>query len=192
MNSNIQLTNEAFASIKTDRLVRQSVMRESFNFFFHGYLSHYVQYDTAPFQLSLIKHLEDSAVENLYVMAFRGSGKSTIATTAYPIWAILGWQQKKFVVILCHTQAQAKQHMMNIRNELESNQLLKSDLGPFKEIADEWDTQSLVFNDHAARITITALKNLAANGDPLAYLSELCESSLFIKSSIDLLSEVAV
>jgi hypothetical protein len=29
---------------------------------------------------------------------------------------------------------QAKQHMMNIRNELENNQLLKNDLGPFWKV----------------------------------------------------------
>jgi hypothetical protein len=61
----------------------------------------------------------------MYVVAFRGSGKSTMVTTAYPIWAILGKQQKKFCIIFCQTRAQAKQHMMNIRTELEGNDVLK-------------------------------------------------------------------
>lgn len=56
-------------------------------------------------------------------------------TTAYPIWAILGKQQKKFVIIFCQTQAQAKQHMMNLRSELEDNDLLKKTLVPFVKIA---------------------------------------------------------
>src|SRR3990167_7911323 len=76
---------------------------------------------------------EEQDIRNLFIVAFRGSAKSTIFTTSYPVWAILGKQQKKFVLILCQTQAQAKQHMMNLRRELESNTLLKNDLGPFKE-----------------------------------------------------------
>jgi len=91
------------------------------------------------------------------VVAFRGSGKSTIITAAYPIWAILGKQQKKFVVIFCQTQAQAKQHMMNLRRELEDNDLLKKDLGPFRENSDEWGAQSIVFSNTNARITVASV-----------------------------------
>jgi predicted phage terminase large subunit-like protein len=92
----------------------------------------------------------------MYVVAFRGSGKSTMVTTAYPIWAILGKQQKKFCIIFCQTRAQAKQHMMNIRTELEGNDVLKRDLGPFQEESDEWGSFSLVFKKHGARITVAS------------------------------------
>jgi phage terminase large subunit-like protein len=96
---------------------------------------------------------EREDIKNLFIVAFRGSAKSTIFTTSYPVWAILGEQQKKFVLILCQTQAQAKQHMMNLRRELESNALLKSDLGPFQEENNEWGSSSLVFSRLGARIT---------------------------------------
>lgn len=96
---------------------------------------------------------EDESVRNLFVVAFRGCGKSTILTTSYPIWAILGKQQKKFVLIICQTQSQAKQHMMNLRRELEENTVLKNDLGPFKEESNEWGSASLVFSALDARIT---------------------------------------
>ena len=59
--------------------------------------------------------------------------KSTIITMSYPIWTILGEQQKRFVLILCQTRVQAKQHMVNLKRELESNTLLKNDLGAFPE-----------------------------------------------------------
>ncbi len=72
---------------------------------------------------------------------------------SYPIWAILGEQQKKFVLILCQTRSQAKQHMMNLKRELEGNELLWNDLGPFKEEADEWGSSSLVFSKLSARIS---------------------------------------
>jgi len=139
-----------------DKLVRISITRDSFLYFFHFYYAHYVKYETADFQKEIIHNLEKSATENLYVVAFRGSGKSTMVTTAYPIWAILGKQQKKFCMIFCQTRIQAKQHMMNIKNELEGNDLLKKDLGPFQEESDEWGSFSLVFNKSGARITVAS------------------------------------
>jgi predicted phage terminase large subunit-like protein len=139
-----------------DRLVRTSITKDSFLYFFHFYYAHYVKYETANFQKEIIHHLEHSATENLFVVAFRGSGKSTMVTTAYPIWAILGKQQKKFCVIFCQIKTQAKQHMMNIRTELEGNEVLKRDLGPFREESDEWGSYSLVFKKHGARITVAS------------------------------------
>jgi predicted phage terminase large subunit-like protein len=59
-------------------------------------------------------------------------------------------------MIFTQTQTQAKQHMMNIRTELETNDLLKKDLGPFREESDEWGVQSLVFKKHNARITVAS------------------------------------
>lgn len=139
-----------------DRSIRTSITKESFLYFFHFYYAHYVKYETADFQKEIIHLLEKSARENLYIVAFRGSGKSTMITTAYPIWAILGKQQKKFCIIFCQTKAQAKQHMMNIRAELEGNDVLKRDLGPFQEESDEWGSHSLVFKKHGARITVAS------------------------------------
>lgn len=150
------IPEDLFQTLTKDKSVRREVMKNSFNYFFHFYFNHYVQFETAPFQHSLIHKLENEPDENLCVVAFRGSGKSTIATTAYPIWAILGKQDKKFVIIFCQTRTQAKQHMMNIRNELENNPLLKSDLGPFNEESDEWGSQSLVFSNTQARITVAS------------------------------------
>ena len=136
-----------------DRKVRTAITRESLWYFFHFYFAHYVKYATAPFQAEMISLIDDEGSGNLFIVAFRGSGKSTIITTSYPIWAILGKQQKKFVLILCQTQNQAKQHMRNLRQELENNSTLKNDLGPFKEEADEWGSYSLVFSNSNARIT---------------------------------------
>lgn len=139
-----------------DVLVRVTITKDSFFYFFNFYYAHYVKYETADFQKEIMHLLEKSSRENLYIVSFRGSGKSTIVTTAYPIWAILGKQQKKFCVILCQTRTQAKQHMMNLRQELENNDLLKRDLGPFQEESDEWGSFSLVFKKHNARITVAS------------------------------------
>ncbi len=135
-----------------DRKVRVAITKESHWYFFHFYFAHYVKYPTAKFQAEIFE-LTEKDNGNFFVVAFRGSSKSTILTTSYPIWAILGKQQKKFVLILCQTQSQAKQHMMNLRRELESNAILKRDLGPFREESDEWGSSSLVFSNMNARIT---------------------------------------
>ena len=136
-----------------DRKVRVAITKESHWLFFHFYFAHYVTYPTAKFQAEIFEMTEKEELGNFFVVAFRGSGKSSILTTSFPLWSILGRQQKKFVLILCQTQSQAKQHMMNLRRELENNDLLKRDLGPFKEESDEWGSSSLVFSNLNARIT---------------------------------------
>ncbi|MEI7890546.1 MAG: hypothetical protein WCI36_01120 [bacterium] len=139
-----------------DKAIRVAITKESHFMFFHLYFAHYVKYPTADFQREIFALTEDTSVKNLFVVAFRGSAKSTIITTSYPIWAILGEQQKKFVVILSQTRNQARQHMGNIKYELENNELLKNDLGPFKESSDEWGMATLVFPKLNARISVAS------------------------------------
>ncbi len=136
-----------------DKKVRVAITKKSHWYFFHFYFAHYVKYATAGFHNEMFDLTENESLGNFFLVAFRGCGKSTILTTSYPIWAILGEQQKKFVLILCQTQSQAKQHMMNLRRELENNPMLKNDLGPFREESDEWGSSSLVFSNSNARIT---------------------------------------
>ncbi|MES2225759.1 MAG: hypothetical protein V4480_03045 [Patescibacteria group bacterium] len=150
---NEHLPPELAEKMFSDRNVRSAITRQSHFMFFHFYFAHYVKYPTAPFQRELIHLSEQENIRNLFIVAFRGSAKSTIFTMSYPLWAILGQPQKKFVLILAQTQAQAKQHMMNLRRELEGNILLKNDLGPFQEEHNEWGASSLVFAETNARIT---------------------------------------
>ena len=141
-----------------EKKVRTAITKESFYYFFHFYYAHYVQYATADFQKEIMNSIQLNDRDNLFIVAFRNSGKSTLITTAYPIWATLGKQQKKFVTIFCQTQIQAKLHMMNIRRELENNELLKNDLGPFSEDSDQWGAQSIVFSNTNARITVASVE----------------------------------
>lgn len=150
------ISNDIFNRMCKDRKVRTTITKQNHFMFFHFYFAHYVTYQTAKFQHELFALTEDITIKNLFVVSFRGSGKSTIFTMSYPIWAILGIQQKKFVLIICQIHTQAKQHMMNLKSELESNELLKNDLGPFREESDEWGVSSLVFSRYNARITIAS------------------------------------
>ncbi len=155
-------TKEFQSLVKTicaERNVRIAVTRESHEWFFTTYLGHYVQKPSAPFHEELFNLTNDERWKLLCVVAFRGSGKSTLFTMSYALWSILGKQQKKFVLIFCQTRGQAKQHMMNLRRELESNALLKSDLGPFREEEEgdkEWSSSSLVFSRTGVRVTVAS------------------------------------
>lgn len=153
LKKNNVITEELADRMFKDRKVRRAITRESHLLFFHFYLAHYVTCATAPLHFEMFRDTEDESIKNLIIVAFRNSSKSTIMTTSYPLWAILGRQQKKFVLILCQTRSQAKTHMMNLKRELENNTLLKNDLGPFQEESDEWGAMSLVFSKLNARIT---------------------------------------
>ena len=154
-----QNSDELFDAITKDPAVRRAVTRESHAMFFPIYLRHYIGYPMAEFQKDIIRTTEDQSNPLACIVAFRGSAKSTLVTLSYSIWAVLGVQAKKFVLIVCQTQAQARQHMMNLRRELEQNALLKSDLGPFKEEfgSGEWAMSSLVFKNTGARIMVASI-----------------------------------
>jgi len=100
---------------------------------------------------------QDQKHKLLVVEAFRGSAKSTIFGLSLPIWSVIGIHEKKFVLIVCKTQQQARQTMKNIIDELTSNDFLKRELGPFDEPDDEWRQTSIVIPKYGARITAVSL-----------------------------------
>ncbi len=116
------------------------------------YLRHHFGYPLAPFHIELFHILQSPEYELIAIMAFRESGKSTIMNTANVLWSILGKPQKRFVIIVSKTQEQAKSHFANVKAELEQNELLKSDFGPFIETKDEWNKLSLELEYHGAKI----------------------------------------
>ncbi len=150
-------TKNIINKIFNDDSLRRELTKKSHFWFFNIYLADRVKYKTAPFQKEIFKLTENEKIKNLTIMAFRGSAKSTIMTLSYPIWAILGKQQKKFVLILSQTQSQAKQHMYNLKSELEKNDILRKDLGPFEEQDGEWRASSLVLPKYKARITTASV-----------------------------------
>lgn len=136
----------------TDRAVRRSVTRKSHFWFFHVFLSEYIKQETALFQREMLSLSEDLENPLLVIMAFRGSGKSTILNLSYVLWSILGVQQKKCVLIVSRTQNQAKNHFLNFKRELETNSLLRRDLGPFHAEDEKWGSLSLYLPAMDARI----------------------------------------
>jgi predicted phage terminase large subunit-like protein len=163
----IGFEQNSFEAIVKDRQIRREVARHSHLMFFYIHFSHYVTYPIAEFQKDIFRITEDVSNKLAIICAFRGSGKSTLISFSYALWSILGIQQKKFVLIISQTRAQSKQHMMNLKRELEANVLLRSDLGPFQEEDGEWGASSLVFTALNARITAasteTSIRGLRHN-----------------------------
>ncbi len=146
-------TNQNIEKIISSQKLRKALAHESLFWFFHIYLSHYVQFPTADFQREMFAIAEDENISRAIIVAFRGSAKSTIFTLAYPLWALLGKQQKKFTVIFSQTSNQAKMILKNIRREIETNELIRRDFGKLDTEADEWKSTSIVIPKYRARIS---------------------------------------
>lgn len=145
-------TKHLVAKLLRDVDARVELVSSSHYWFFATYFPDYLQHETADFQRKMFDISENDDLSLAVIMAFRGSAKSTIITMSYPIWAVMGKQQKKFVIIASQTQPQARNHLLNIRRELENNTLLKNDLGPFAESTDEWGQMALYIPKYDARI----------------------------------------
>jgi len=143
--------------IQTNKQVRIELARKSFLWFCAIYLNNHFTHPFAKFHEEIMSMIEDEDLKLSVVTAFRGSGKTTLVGLAYPIWSIIGKQNKKLVLILCQTQFQARQALRNIKFELESNDLLKNDIGPFEEESDEWSNTSLILTKFGAKITIASV-----------------------------------
>jgi len=137
-----------------DKAFRVAMVRKSHYWFFHYYFGrHYVKYRTADYQREIFQLTQSIGIQNIVITAFRGSAKSTIISMSYVIWCILGEQQKKFVIILGKTQPKSQSILMDIKKELEQNEELRRDLGPFREESNQWGAQSLILPMYGAKIS---------------------------------------
>ncbi len=144
---------ELWSELRKNKKMRIELATQSFYWFFHIYFGDHARLPTATFQKEIYSLLEDEEIKHLVIVAFRGSGKSTIATLAFPIWSVLGKLNRKFVLLLSQTQPLAKVHLQNIKRSFESNELLRNDFGPLNETSDEWGSMSLVLAKYNARIS---------------------------------------
>ncbi|MFA5080290.1 MAG: hypothetical protein WC472_01555 [Candidatus Paceibacterota bacterium] len=146
----MQDLNKIKKRIITDRDFRINLALNSFYYFFHIYFAHYIKYDTADFQKEIMSLCQDDSIPFLEVIAFRGSAKSSIVTLAYAIWVVVTGR-RHYPIITSDTFGQAKQHIFNLKSELETNDLLVNDFGPFEE-NEEWTATSFVLKKYKARI----------------------------------------
>ena len=153
----IALSEKLIKDIASNSASRTSLTTESMAFFSAIYFPHYFTHDLAPFQQEMIGMIEDKECEFAVVVTFRGSGKSTFFTTIAPLWYVMGTLRKKHILIVCQTQEQARAHLANIKQEVESNPLLEQDLGPFKPTTNTWNALTLEFERYEARITAVSI-----------------------------------
>jgi predicted phage terminase large subunit-like protein len=158
-NHYLAIEPEKIDKIIKDQGVRRALTKACHFWFFYIYFPHYIKYKSARFHKELFEITEDETQKTVVIEAFRGSGKTTIMGTSYAIWSILGCQQRKFVLIIAKTESQARQYLANIKAELESNGLLRADLGPFEEPNDEWRAVSIVLPKYGARIMVASIES---------------------------------
>ncbi|MCX6717539.1 MAG: hypothetical protein NTU76_02595 [Candidatus Taylorbacteria bacterium] len=155
MEQEYKLDEETLAEIRKNPSIRKELVRKSHLMFFLVYFGHYIEYDFAPMHYELFK-VTDSQEENfIAVSAFRSSAKSTILTMSYILWSMLGKQKKRFCLIASLNSTMASVHMKNIVMELERNDMLRKDLGPFKETTGQWGVSAIEFASLGAKIMIT-------------------------------------
>lgn len=142
--------------IKKDPVMRKALARRSLYYFFHIYFGHHVGHPTAEFQKEIIRIAEDFDEKMVIIVAFRGSGKSTLISLVYAIWSIIGRQNAKFVILFSQTQGQSRQLLANIKMEFESNELLRKDFGSFEEPNDEWRSTTIVLSRYNAKIMVVS------------------------------------
>ena len=137
----------------SEKPLRRRLAQQSFKAFLAFYLTRYFSTPFAPFHEEMI-HIaeEEERFPLVAVMAFRGAGKSSVLNLGYALWAILGVQKKKCVLIISRTAVQARAHFAAIKEEIEKNAMLKEDLGPFKEDSGDWRGSSLVLSKANAKI----------------------------------------
>jgi len=141
-----------------DKTFRLAMVRKSHYWFFHYYFGRkYAKYPTADFQREIFNITENPDFQNIIITAFRGSAKSTIITLSYVIWSIVGVKQKKFILILGHTQLSTQIHLIDIKKELEENDDFRRDFGPFKEEIDQDGTQSIILPQYGANISTRSI-----------------------------------
>ena len=147
-----KLNKKSWLEIRNNRNVRMELAKKDLYWFFHLYFGHYIEFETAEFQREIFQKVADNSIEHLVIVAFRGSGKSTIVSMAFPLWAMIGAMQKKYIVIVSQTQQQAQQHLRNFRAEVESNELFRNDFGNLEEESNEWGISALTMPQLGAKI----------------------------------------
>ncbi len=147
-----EISPQYLERIRDNKRVRQRLAFEDPFWFCLLYLRHHFKYSFAPFHLEMFHLIRQTEHDFMAIMAFRESGKSTILNMANILWSILGKPKKNFVLIMSQTQEQAKNHFSNIKHELETNELLREDFGPFTEHEGTWNKLSLELEYHGSKI----------------------------------------
>lgn len=157
--------------IEEDRTFRLAMTMASHEWFLLAYFAHHTKYPLARMHREILALTEDMEIPLAACVAFRGSGKSTIVSMSFPIWAVLSGR-KKFVLLISKTEAQVKLIVGNVRAELEGNPLLLSDYGPINR-GDTWNELTLALPNYTAKIVGLSAENSLRGFKNRAYRPDL-------------------
>jgi len=164
---------------------RRHMVKRNFEVFIKTYFHKYITHGLSAFHKRWINYASDLSLTNLLVTGFRNSGKSTILSHLYPLWAIIGVQQIKNIVIVTYNIQKAKQILLNIRHECEKNTIFKKDLGPFEQSEGPWNSYQLYFPNYNAWITI-----ISTDQSPRGFRTEGVRPELIICDDLESLDSV--
>lgn len=91
----------------------------------------------------IISLLDDDEAMREMVISFRESGKSTLVTLAYALYAGVT-KRRNFIILIGDTFSQAELMVQNLKYELENNRLLLEDFGNLQ--TDQWSASRLVLS----------------------------------------------
>ncbi len=134
-----------------NRGTRIELGKKDLKLFFSIYFSDYIKVPSAPFHVEIFDILQDENNKMICIVAFRGSGKSTICSLVYVLWLALT-QGKHHILIVCQNQTRSQETLSNIRRELKSNQLLFNDFGAFQEGDDPNNNGVVILGKYKVKI----------------------------------------
>ncbi len=178
-------TEEIFELMRRDKSVRRAIVKRSHKFFFYYYFSHYIEHPIAQLHEELFYLTEQDNHSMMVISAFRNSGKSTLLSLSFPIWSIIN-NKAKYILIISENQQKAQTLLSHIREELTDNELLKRDLGPFREERFGWNSVSLTIDNYHSKITAMSTEQSVRglrfrNHRPDLIILDDCESQDFVR-----------
>ncbi len=151
------ISQKILDQIYSSREFRKELSDSNMFWFFSIYFARYIQYETAEFQKEIISLVSDQNIKIAAITAFRNSAKSTICSLVLPIWGIVGKWREKYVVIVCQTQARAREILANIRAELEMMGVLVEDYQPREGKTNKWSEDTIVIPKYGAKISVISI-----------------------------------
>lgn len=129
--------------IKEDPDFRRELALGSFQAFFTIYFAHYIKVPSAFYHFEMFRDVEDLKTPLFNIIGHRGSAKTSIFIVAAVIWRMIA-RDLKCAVVLGYSGPAAKAHLRDLRTELEENELLIADFGPFHGRDSIWTSDEIV------------------------------------------------
>jgi hypothetical protein len=124
-----------------DGVLRAALSAQDIEFFARYYLGEHFNLPLAPFHHTIFQDLQwlmdKENREYLCEIVFRGGGKSTVISLCLPVWAIV-CHKIHYGVLCSDAESMAIEKLDAIKKELETNEFLIQDFGPFRSPQANW------------------------------------------------------